>query len=120
MEEEFLKIQTDWTDTHPCDRERIENAARENTEGIFTVELPARVLFSDINGLCRSITVDLYKSWFGSDFKASNLRETEKLLKSRHVRRRNRSGFAFCDGTVLLATTPSFCHVRAWERYQTG
>ena len=87
LEEKLLNVESDWSDSHPSDRDRIENAALENAKGVFTVEYPARVLFSDINSLCQGVTVDIYKSIFGTDFKVAKLKNTNRLIASRKVDR---------------------------------
>ena len=58
VELELLKMETQWHDTHPCDRERIENVAQENADGQFSVECPASQLFSDYDALCHGVTLE--------------------------------------------------------------
>jgi Zn-dependent protease with chaperone function len=49
------KAKTGWLYTHPADRERIENAARENAPGVFSSKLPAEAVFSSFDRLCLSM-----------------------------------------------------------------
>lgn len=86
LEVKLLEIKTEWGDSHPSDRDRIENAARENTQGTFTVEYPARVLFSDTDAVCRAVTMETYRSVFGAEFNPAKVKETAGLLAARKVR----------------------------------
>ena len=52
LEHELLEVKTGWADSHPSDRDRIENAAREQAAGIFQLEHPSGLLFTDVKGLC--------------------------------------------------------------------
>lgn len=46
------KAKTGLLDTHPADSERIENAMRENTTGVFQSDLPAEAVFQKFDMLC--------------------------------------------------------------------
>jgi Zn-dependent protease with chaperone function len=70
---------TGWFDTHPADRDRIASAARENTPGLFTVEMPARVLFSDFGALSREASQALYREMLGSHFDQAAFVPTDHL-----------------------------------------
>ena len=67
-------------DTHPADRERIENAREENAPGVFKSAYPATVLFRDFDAAARGVTWDFYLEMFGSKLKHSDLHAVEKLL----------------------------------------
>ena len=86
LEVKLLEIKTEWGDSHPSDRDRIENVAKENTAGTFTVEYPARVLFADIDSVCRAVTMETYRAVFGTDFNPAKVKETGGLLASRKIR----------------------------------
>ncbi len=47
IKKQSLERKTGFMDTHPCDSERIKNANKENTEGIFQLEIPAKDLFKE-------------------------------------------------------------------------
>lgn len=85
LQHEILNAKTNWYDSHPSDRDRIENAAREQTEGIFAVEHPSSVLFSDIDGLCKVVTMQTYQNIFGKDFDPSKINKTDDLIAEREV-----------------------------------
>lgn len=75
-------------DTHPTDRDRIENVRQETETGIFQlpgdqVDLPATVLFANFEQLCRFMTADYYKCALGTEFKNSLLYPVEQLVKRR-------------------------------------
>jgi Zn-dependent protease with chaperone function len=46
------KARTGFLDTHPADSERIENALREDTSGVFNSSLPAEAVFRTFDELC--------------------------------------------------------------------
>ncbi|MEZ6096124.1 MAG: M48 family metalloprotease [Pirellulaceae bacterium] len=87
LEEHLLTVKTNWADSHPSDRDRIENVARENTDGTFRIEAPSTILFSDINGLCRMVTKQTYREIFGAEFNAAEIKNTDELLERRSVNR---------------------------------
>ncbi len=68
-------------DSHPCPRARIESAWKEQSEGIYRVELPAHLLFSNFLGLTRNVTWDFYRGIFGPRFKPSDMHPTGDLLQ---------------------------------------
>jgi hypothetical protein len=74
------KSRTRLFDTHPCDKDRIARARRENAAGVFHLDLPARVLFSDFFGLGRNVTWDVYCGIFGSRFQPSAMHPIDDLL----------------------------------------
>ena len=50
-----------WFATHPADKDRIAAAQRENAPGIFRLELPATLLFSDFEELAAAVSPKLYR-----------------------------------------------------------
>ncbi len=68
-------------DSHPCPRERIENAWLEKSTGIYQVEYPAHLLFSNFLGLARNATWDFYRGIFGPKFKQSEMHPIGDLLE---------------------------------------
>jgi Zn-dependent protease with chaperone function len=70
---------TGWFDTHPADRDRIASAARENQSGLFTAEMPARVLFADFGALSREASQALYREMLGAHFGEASFVPTDHL-----------------------------------------
>lgn len=85
IQHEILNTPTKWHDSHPSDRDRIHNAAREQTEGIFSIERPSSLLFSDIDGLCKVVTMQTYQDIFGKDFDPSKVNKTDELIEEQNV-----------------------------------
>ncbi len=83
LERAMLKVNTEWHDSHPADRERIDNIAREQAPGIFNLEIPSARLLGDPNGLCRALTLDHYRREFGADFDANRVHATNRLVQQR-------------------------------------
>lgn len=50
---------------HPRDQDRITLAREERQPGITTSDLPAYVLFTDFDSLCREVTVEFYEQELG-------------------------------------------------------
>lgn len=88
LQHEILNSETKWHHSHPADRDRIQNAAREQTDGIFQVEHPSSVLFSDLNGLCKVVTMQTYQDIFGKDFDPSKVNKTDDLIAERDISRK--------------------------------
>lgn len=86
FEKSFLELETEWSDTHPSDRERIESAAKEQTQGIFQVELPSTELFSDIKSISQIVTNRLYEVAFEGSKKKYKVKDTDELIHARNVR----------------------------------
>jgi Zn-dependent protease with chaperone function len=81
IDEKILESKTGLFDTHPADPERMASAAKENTEGIFTLRLPAAHLFRRFDFLSRAVTWDYYKEIFGAELKKSDLHPVDKLME---------------------------------------
>lgn len=60
VESDLHREQTRYWDTHPADQERIRNAEQANEPGLLSCDLPARLLFSDFDKLCESVTLSHY------------------------------------------------------------
>jgi len=67
-------------DTHPCDRDRIAAARRENAAGIFRLEQPAWVLFRGFDPLSVAATRDFYHEIFGDEFDPRLVHPIDDLL----------------------------------------
>lgn len=81
IDEKILESKTGLFDTHPADPERMASAAKENTDGIFTLRLPAAHLFRRFDFLSRAVTWDYYKEIFGAELKKSDLHPVDKLME---------------------------------------
>ena len=83
-----LARQTGLFDTHPADRERIENARQEDPTGLFQLkgeqkDPPATVLFTKFERLCRAMTFDFYEDLLGDHFKKKLLHPASQLIAQR-------------------------------------
>lgn len=77
----IAKGKTGLFDSHPCARERIEAARKENSPGIYHVDLPAHLLFTNFLGLARNATWDFYRGIFGPSFQQSEMHPIGDLLE---------------------------------------
>lgn len=83
-----------WHDTHPGDSDRIASVQREQAEGLFRVEAPASVLFRDYKTLCKFVTRDLYRLFFGENVDQSLLYPTATLIKRTETEQGNYKALA--------------------------
>lgn len=77
---------THWQNTHPCDRERNENALREKTEGVFTLTLPASQLFTRFDKFSKEMTFHHYRNVWELPVATNNLVPIEQFLGQRKQR----------------------------------
>ena len=68
-------------DTHPCDKDRIANAHRENSAGIFHLKAPASVLFRNFSAQSKAVTWELYQDMLGPALKRTDLHPIDDLIK---------------------------------------
>ena len=80
IEKSIAESETGWFDTHPSDRDRIANSEREDTDGIFQVELPASALFADFEAQSKATTWEFYRGEFGNKLERERLRPVEEML----------------------------------------
>ena len=57
IQRRIKKAKTGLFDTHPADSQRIEEAMRENAEGVFHSDLPAEAVFQKFDRMCASLTM---------------------------------------------------------------
>ena len=72
-------------DTHPCHRDRVENAMQDGSEGIIVADHPAEQLFQKFGVRSRSVTLDFYTEIFGGKFKKKLVRPLSELVELRKV-----------------------------------
>ncbi|MEZ6033393.1 MAG: M48 family metalloprotease [Planctomycetaceae bacterium] len=80
IEQMILESKTGLLDTHPADAERLVSAAKEDTDGIFHLRLPAAHLFRRFDFLSRAVTWDFYKELFGKDLRKSDIHPVDDLM----------------------------------------
>jgi hypothetical protein len=91
-------------DTHPCDADRIVAAKREDTDGVFRVELPATALLSDFDAHAKASTLEFYRGIFGNDLKKAELRPvTEITAKHEQAREQESAIERFFGGEWSVA-----------------
>lgn len=60
IEDDLHQEQTRYWDSHPADLERITNAEKAAEPGLLQCELPAALLFADVEKLCETATLSWY------------------------------------------------------------
>jgi Zn-dependent protease with chaperone function len=104
VEKQIAERRTRFFDSHPCDAARIRRAARENTEGVFRGDGPASALFANFDGLCKSLTLDHYRTVIGPNVTPANLISTEDLVRRRADAQRSEQAAAryFCGACSIF------------------
>ena len=72
---------TGWFDTHPCDADRTGAVRRLNEPGVFRLEQPTALLFSDFADLSKAVTRHQYEKHFELKFTEQNLMSAEEILR---------------------------------------
>ena len=69
------------TDSHPPDSQRIARVREENQPGIFHVDAPTSALFNNFDQLCKNVTWDVYRRFFGANFSPQQMRSMDELIE---------------------------------------
>lgn len=93
-------------DTHPCDGDRIVAAKREDTDGVFRVELPATVLLSDFEAHSKASTLEFYRGIFGNDLKKAELRPVTDITAKHDQAREQEAAIGRFFGGEWSAAAP--------------
>jgi len=83
MQDRLRLARTGLFDTHPSDGDRIRRARQAGDPGVFHLDLPAAVLFSHFDIVCKQVTQLHYAEDLGLPFVAENLRPVEGVTASR-------------------------------------
>ncbi len=83
----IFEEETELFSTHPSTPARMEAAKRENAPGIFRIDAPARVLFSDFDGLCKMATLYYYQGELGPEVTPQNLVPTDTIVGEARARK---------------------------------
>ncbi|HTN74900.1 MAG TPA: M48 family metallopeptidase, partial [Pirellulaceae bacterium] len=95
--------ETNWFDTHPCSKERIASAHREQSAGIFRLEYPASALFAHFEVLSKNVTWDLYRAVFGQTVSLEELHNTDDLVARINKNQQNNQAIErYCQGCFTL------------------
>jgi Zn-dependent protease with chaperone function len=81
-QEQSRKAKTGLFDTHPAVGDRIANAARENTPGIFRIEGSATLLFMRFRELSRTATLSFYREALDAAVSPENLVSTQRIMEA--------------------------------------
>jgi hypothetical protein len=73
LEKELRKTKTGLFDTHPSERDRLASIEKEDAEGIFHLDQPATMLFSDFPRLAEDASLRFYRKLFGERVQRSDL-----------------------------------------------
>jgi len=108
VREAALNAKTGLFDSHPCDRDRIAKAKREDAAGIFHLEGPATDLFRDFDSLSRSATFQHYRGLLGPEIGKEQLFPVAELLDVQAEAQVGHEAFnrLFLDAFSLLQPLP--------------
>ena len=71
-------------DTHPCDKDRIASAQKENKSGIFKLDEPSTRLFSNFEGLSIQTSAEFYQYIFEDNYRENYLTDTQTYVQNRY------------------------------------
>ncbi len=92
-------------DTHPCDKDRIARARREEPgDGIFHLEGPATDVFRDFDALAKAVSFDMYRASLGNQIAREQLFEVAELVESQAA---VQEGFEAAGRFFLAALDPA-------------
>jgi hypothetical protein len=80
VDEAIAKSETGMFDDHPADKDRIAAAQAANAIGAFQSDLPASVLFANVEAAAKNVTWDFYCASFGRTIDPNSLHPTSSLL----------------------------------------
>ncbi|NOX57259.1 MAG: M48 family metalloprotease [Planctomycetes bacterium] len=76
--------------THPSSAARIRRGRSDNSEAVFDVPGSPAELFSQFDGLCKSVTMFYYQGLIGPSITPANLMPTEAIFERRKQAKRGR------------------------------
>jgi len=71
---------TGWFDTHPADSDRIANAIKEKSQGVFQIEMASSVLFENYEAQSKATTWEFYLEQFGHSLDRGRLRPVSEMI----------------------------------------
>ena len=97
---------TKWFDSHPADQDRIDNALREECEGIVASDAPASALLHNFESVCKTLTFVFYKDNIGAGVEKARLIPTAKLTARADADRAERQAAARLGLALLPERKP--------------
>jgi len=80
----IIDSETGFLDSRPSDKDRIVSALKEKAKGIFRLEVPAKLLFSDFNNLSRDATIFYYRNEINITVTGDNLISVQAFNRYKH------------------------------------
>ncbi|HUG66574.1 MAG TPA: M48 family metallopeptidase [Pirellulaceae bacterium] len=80
VQEKVAATETEVFDSHPCFKDRVANAMKEQAAGVFRLELPAAELFIHFDALCRNVTSDMYRDLLRAHVLPENMQPIDGLI----------------------------------------
>ncbi|GAB5403088.1 MAG: hypothetical protein Aurels2KO_13190 [Aureliella sp.] len=118
---EIEKENTSWLATHPADKDRIAHAHRANEAGIFTLEQPARILFTHYEKLCAAATRDLFDQVVGKqELKSAKIVPNEQLRAHKELSQAGRRAMDSLLGDAFNVLRPIEISFSAVENPQSA
>ncbi len=100
-------------DTHPCDRDRINQAkVEEPGEGIFHLDGAATDLFRNFDSLAKAVTFEMYKAMLGSEITKDQLIAVADVVQTQAIAQ---EGYEAADRFFLNALSPTQPLPLAWD-----
>jgi len=98
---------TSWFATHPSDKDRIAHAQRASAPGIFSLERPARLLFSHYEKYCVATTQDLFDQVIGKrELKSTKIVPNDQLIVHKENAQAGRDALGLILGNSFQVLRP--------------
>ncbi len=105
--------QTGWFDTHPSDADRIQNAMKEQSAGVFRLEVPASKLFADFSLQSKVATQQFYQSIFRKPIDKTKLESVDHLVEDQNQRNASDE----CLERYAFGTLRAYRQIAIWSNY---
>lgn len=104
IEDSIREARTSAFSTHPTDQARIDQAEKAGARGIFHIEEPASVLFSNFNRLSRNATANFYRRDLGLEFGDGSLVANKIVYREGRARKNEADACEryFCGRLTVL------------------
>ncbi len=118
LKRHITESKTGFFGSRPSDRDRIENALKENAKGIFRLEGPAKLLFSDFDNLSHEATKHYYRNKIGLTVTDDSMVSVQAFKKYKYEFLHGHDGLEryFLDTFSVLRPLPIQAHPEISEK----
>lgn len=108
IRESTLEQKTGFLDTHPADADRIAASQRIGADGIFRLDAPSTILFSDFEAVSRAATEKYYQTMLGPMFSEARLESVDELMAGGESERDAGNAMGEVFGETFMPIKPAW------------